>query len=367
MSAYLEPIKMAAVFFPFIAALLTVPFVLNQYHRYGSIPWQRVLIVYSFIFYLMTAYFLVILPLPDRSDPSIFNTASHFEIVPFANMAKYFAKHGFALSLSAIKAFLTSSTVLQTLFNVILTIPFGVYLRYYFKCSKTKTILLTFGLSLFFELTQLTGLYWIYPGAYRTFDVNDLMTNTLGGFIGYTIAPAMLFILPKRQAIDEKAVSGSVKVTPIRILASVFLDFCLYLILDAIGMIVFYMIWPDSSYNVTGLFFPFIMLLTLLGRGYTPGKHYCHLKTVAADGTAAKPTRIMLRYLLLWVPFYGLNYFTDLTDLLFKNSTAVARVINIVCFAVILYFAFVMFAYLFSQKKPLWYAKGSHTKIVSTL
>ena len=70
----------------------------------------------------------------------------------------------------------------QFLFNVIMTVPFGIYLRYYFKCRFLKTLILSFCLSLFFELTQLSGLYFIYPRSYRLFDVDDLLANTLGCF-----------------------------------------------------------------------------------------------------------------------------------------------------------------------------------------
>lgn len=62
---------------------------------------------------------------------------------------------------------------------------------------------LTFCLSLFFELTQLTGLYFIYPRSYRLFDVNDLLHNTLGGVFGYLMTPIFTFLLPTRAEIDE--------------------------------------------------------------------------------------------------------------------------------------------------------------------
>lgn len=42
-----------------------------------------------------------------------------------------------------------------------MTMPFGVYLRYYFCYHWRKTLQLSFLLSLFFELTQLSGLYWL--------------------------------------------------------------------------------------------------------------------------------------------------------------------------------------------------------------
>ena len=61
---YIRSIEMACLFFPFIAFLFTLPFVLYEYHKYGSINKFRTLILYSFILYLMVIYFLVILPLP---------------------------------------------------------------------------------------------------------------------------------------------------------------------------------------------------------------------------------------------------------------------------------------------------------------
>ena len=54
----------------------------------------------------------------------------------------------------------------------------------------------TFLLSLFFELTQLTGLNFIYPRQYRLFDVDNLMINTLGGILGYFIMNKLKVLLP---------------------------------------------------------------------------------------------------------------------------------------------------------------------------
>lgn len=42
--------------------------------------------------------------------------------------------------------------------------------------------------SLGLELAQLTGLFGVYPCAYRTFDVDDLLLNTLGAWLGSSIA-----------------------------------------------------------------------------------------------------------------------------------------------------------------------------------
>lgn len=73
------------------------------------------------------------------------------------------------------------------MFNLFLTMPFGAYLRYYFRVGWKRALLYSFLLSLFFELTQLTGLYFVYPGSYRLFDVDDLIINTTGSMIGFML------------------------------------------------------------------------------------------------------------------------------------------------------------------------------------
>ena len=58
MSQYIEPVKSALVLFPFVALVLTLPYMLFQYRRYGAVLLLRTAIVYSFVLYLMCAYFL---------------------------------------------------------------------------------------------------------------------------------------------------------------------------------------------------------------------------------------------------------------------------------------------------------------------
>ena len=65
MNAYKIPIESAFIVFPFIAFIMTIPFLLHQYRKFGSIPPLKSAIFYSLILYLLCAYFLVILPLPS--------------------------------------------------------------------------------------------------------------------------------------------------------------------------------------------------------------------------------------------------------------------------------------------------------------
>ena len=64
MSQYLEALRQAIVIYPMIVVLFTVPYIAWSYHKYGSVLSLRVLIVYSFLLYLLCVYCLVILPLP---------------------------------------------------------------------------------------------------------------------------------------------------------------------------------------------------------------------------------------------------------------------------------------------------------------
>ena len=68
MEVYKIPIEFAFIVFPFIAFILTIPFLIHQYRKYGGIPILKSACFYSLILYLICAYFLVMLPLPDIAD-----------------------------------------------------------------------------------------------------------------------------------------------------------------------------------------------------------------------------------------------------------------------------------------------------------
>ena len=46
---YLEPVRIAVLVFPLIAAFFTIPFLIQNYRKYGGLAMMRVLVVYSFI------------------------------------------------------------------------------------------------------------------------------------------------------------------------------------------------------------------------------------------------------------------------------------------------------------------------------
>ena len=97
---------------------------------------------------------------------------------------------------------LFNRAVLQVIFNVLLVIPFGMILRYCCHMNTKKIVLLSFALSLFVEIAQLTGLFFVFNGSYRLCDVDDLMANTLGGFLGCQLVSRLEGFIPSIEKFD---------------------------------------------------------------------------------------------------------------------------------------------------------------------
>lgn len=148
----LQALKQAAVLYPLVAILFTLPYVAFNYRKYGSVFSLRILIVYSFALYMLCVYCLVILPLPTREAAKALS-GHKAQLTPF-NFVADIIKHS-QVSLKDPLSFLTlinNPAFLGAAFNLLMTLPLGIYLRYYFRCGWLKTLLTGFGLSLFLSL-----------------------------------------------------------------------------------------------------------------------------------------------------------------------------------------------------------------------
>ena len=319
---YLDNIYWGLLIFPLIAAVFTLPYALYQYNKYGSVSKLRTLIIYSFILYMLIAFFMVCLPLPDWESTVGNRWQDHLNLIPFRQIWLYWRNR--PINLDTLIAYAQSMSLWQLLFNILLTLPFGVYLRYYFKQSLPRTILFSFLLSLFYEGSQLSALFGLYPGPYRLADVEDLICNTLGGVVGYQIAYVFMVILPSRDEIDEIAITDGKRVSgPRRMWAVVFDYLCsstLYTILcGAIAVLTpdFYAVFTNGEiYNWT-FFCLYSMVLALLTGGVTMGHGICRMTLVSEKGKRASAGQIVRRYLFLWL-------FTEL-PLIIANLIAAGR------------------------------------------
>ncbi len=365
MQEYLEIIKSAVLFFPFIAFLFTVPYILNQYHKYGSLYYVRVFIVYSFILYLIAAYFLVILPLPKIEDVALLTTP-RMQLVPFSFVQDFIRETSFSITSpnTYLKA-LTEPCFYVVFYNILLTFPFGVYLRYYFHCSKKKTVFLTFLLSLFFELTQLSGLYFIYPRGYRLFDVDDLLLNTFGGFLGVLFAGVLMKFLPSRENLEQKSYELGQKVSFLRRITC----FCLDLFL-VITMYLFLSILIKRTYLFPLVFFLYYIIIPYLMRGSTIAEKFLNLRLVSTISDKLRFWQVLLYHgsfylLYFWIPFWAIRDGSYLFTRFSVSSTFVA----FFYIGGFLGYSFICVVSLVFTllKKPLFYEILSKTRLVSTV
>jgi len=74
----------------------------------------------------------------------------------------------------------------EIVLNIIMMVPFGFLFPIIQNKGMIFTVLMTFIFSLMIESTQLLMVYLgsLYS---RSFDVTDLITNTLGGFVGFLL------------------------------------------------------------------------------------------------------------------------------------------------------------------------------------
>lgn len=299
---YINSIKIAMLVFPVLAFFITLPYMIFNYRKYGSINKLRTLILYSFVLYLLTMYFLVILPLPDPDTVHTTYTQM-LNLAPFTFIFDFLKETPFEISKPATWIMsIKDATFYVPAFNVLMLIPFGMSLRYYFKCSFKKTLLLTALLSLFFELTQLSGLYFLYPGPYRLADIDDIIQNTTGGCIGYALGALVMRLLPSRDKIDKEALEAGSQVSQIRIGLSLLIDTIIVAI----------------PYNLSNTTIPFSLFIALyfavapLFNGKTLGSALLRFKL---SYEKQRVPRTMLRGLLITGYFYlvpnGLLYLID--------------------------------------------------------
>jgi glycopeptide antibiotics resistance protein len=202
MANYILSIRIGIGSFLFYAIFLSLPIVLLSLLRYKRINPMRISLIFLFILYSFCVLALVFLPLPTAAQAATL-CKHRIQWIPFHFLSDILRTTPFEISNP--HTYLPSilhKTVLQVVFNVLMTIPFGMFLRYYLGLDGRKIVLFSFLLSLFIELGQLTGLFFLYPGSYRLCDADDLIANTLGGYLGFRVIFLIERYLPSITAFD---------------------------------------------------------------------------------------------------------------------------------------------------------------------
>ena len=371
MTSYLEALRQAAILFPIIAVAFTIPYIAFNYHKYGSILSLRAVIVYTFILYLLCVYCLVILPLPSPEAAAQLH-GHKAQLVPFAFVGDILRNCDFQWSRPETwLSVLGTSAFLTTAFNLLMTMPFGVYLRYYFQCRWFKTLALSFLLSLFFEVTQLTGLYFLYPGSYRLFDVDDLMVNTLGGMIGYLLGGLAARFLPSRNEIDRASFVRGHQVSFLRRLVALVYDAVAAAALSGVLILALAALSLPVHIASAGLLaMVYFMFVPVLSRGQTMGHRLTRLRVVTAEGERSRWYQYILRYGSLFAVLYWLPWLLNLAIIFLRDQGILNDLTALVAGGALVggyLFCLLFEAVRMAVHKPLFYERLSRTRIESTI
>lgn len=374
-------LKAVIVIFPIIAFLITIPYILWHYHKYGSVLLLRAMILYSFLLYLMCSYFLVILPLPPIKEVAELNT-QRVQLVPFQFVSdiQMYTQFSVWVPGTMISSFF-NNVFLQVFFNIIMFVPLGIYLRYYYRRNIFECLLFSFIVSMFFELTQLSGLYGIYPRPYRLFDIDDLILNTVGGLTGFVVEPIFTWILPSKEKLNELSYTKGQKVTTYRRIMAMFVDWFIIYAFLCIADFAMHIIHIEEVFFLSSVrgFVIYIMIVIItymiipyLSGGYTVGKKFVKIKVVDWKNRKAKLSQYFVRYGILYgllLPALLFAYRIHLYLLEGISSieywVGIAMILIMILISIIFMVRF--FITCFTQGEQFLYETASRTKQISDI
>lgn len=306
MGVYATNLTIALIMAPFFIGLGTLPFLSNQYRRFGRVGGWSGLVAAAMVLYACGVVAFTLFPLPDIQDPVEFcrlrEPLTHPQLRPFASLDDIVQAATFELKKQAF---------LQVFFNFVLFLPFGFFLRYRYRRGPLVTVLAGFALSLAIELTQLTGDWGLYPCAYRLFDVDDLITNTAGAAAGWLLAVPLAKLLP--AAWPPHTADLDRPGLPRRVFGDL-LDFGVWWFTAGTAWILLGIwrnltgraeaeFWADFLLYATAVVF--LLLLPLLRRDRSaPGRASLHLAQVdVRTGRPASPPAVLGRFVIFQLPF----------------------------------------------------------------
>lgn len=195
MSVRLTPVLVAVVLTAVLVVALFVPYVARQYRRRGELGFGHAALSMAGLLYALGLVAYVSVPLPTLTPDfcALHGVGVQLQPLQFVvDMQKYATGGGLG-------GLLRNPALSQMLLNVALFVPLGMLVRYMFRRGILATTAIGFAVSLFIEVTQLTGTWFLLPCPYRLFDVDDLTANTVGALLGAVAAP-VLRLVPGQRA-----------------------------------------------------------------------------------------------------------------------------------------------------------------------
>jgi glycopeptide antibiotics resistance protein len=158
-----------------LAVVLLIPTAAVQYRLDGRLGPLDLTILFTSAVYALAIWTYTLLPMPV--DHTFRCKGSQLKVLGSLGLI-HVPHHGGPLALLREPAFQ------QIVLNILLFVPLGYFLRVILHRGVVVATLSGLGLSLLIEFTQKTGDWHLYSCAYRLFDVDDIIVNTLGATVG---------------------------------------------------------------------------------------------------------------------------------------------------------------------------------------
>jgi glycopeptide antibiotics resistance protein len=300
LQTYLLPVRTAVTVFPLIALLVMLPAAVVSYRRRGRAGGWTALVFYCFLFYLLAAFLQTVVPLP--ADPDGYCAARNYASTP--QLRPFYFVDVMATRTRASGTWFNPA-LWSTALNVVLLAPLTFFLRYLSDVRFLAATALGFGTSLFFELTQLTGLWFIYPCSYRLFSVDDLILNTAGAALGWLVAGPLVRLLPDLDPERDRK-RYATRVTVSRRVLALTTDAVAFGVLTVVvlGLIQLFGGPANLRGAVTATLAVVYFLLVPVQTGSTLGKRAMLLRIERTDGRPAGPLSLLVRNGVLLSPLW---------------------------------------------------------------
>ena len=172
-----------------LAVVLLIPVAAVQYRLDGRLGPRDLAILVTAAVYALAVWTYTLLPMPAEDT----YRCQGSQLRLFGSLGAV------RLPDDGPAALLRDPAFLQIALNVLLFVPLGYFVRAVLHRGVLVATTLGLGVSLIVELTQRTGVWNLYDCAYRLFDVDDLVVNTLGATVGSLVS--LLLVRRKRPGV----------------------------------------------------------------------------------------------------------------------------------------------------------------------
>lgn len=182
---------------------ILVPQLVLQLARYGRPRLRSLVTTASVVFYACLALAVVFLPLPGANATRLEQTVQLRPFQWITDVHSELVKHVLPVS-----DWFFTQTFQQAAMNVLLFVPLGIFARMLWRRGLVGAMAVGGAVSLAVEITQLTANFGTAPFAYRIFDVDDLINNTVGAGVGWIFGALLLALCAVPSAINAQAGGG---------------------------------------------------------------------------------------------------------------------------------------------------------------